>query len=310
MGSTFADPDFGETVESQLTLGTASLLGIFFGLVMICGIFFGFGYSIGRRNSSAMASATPVSKPLPEVPSASRQVAVPQPPPTAITPSSESLIASVEGASAPAPITLPRLPGAVAAQPSAGATTTIRSNEDTSNFSSTRMAGISHPALLPETLPVKVHIPKPSAFAPVIVVQTAPGTPLQRIVAGPQFTSQAEPSPYFVWTPPFDVHRKRVNGREVAFVNTVHTRATRPSLVSAVHTPSSRPALVLQIAALSRQDDAEVLATSLRKGGFTPSIKSGVEDALYHVEVGPYDREAAVAARQRLIARGYNAILR
>ncbi len=43
--------DTGEEEEvkaSEITLSTASLLGIFFGLVLICGVFFGFGYSMGR----------------------------------------------------------------------------------------------------------------------------------------------------------------------------------------------------------------------------------------------------------------------
>src|ERR1700735_1938513 len=43
---------------SEITLSTASFLGIFFGLVLICGVFFGFGYSMGRGvGPSAQASA-------------------------------------------------------------------------------------------------------------------------------------------------------------------------------------------------------------------------------------------------------------
>ena len=37
-----------EGKASEITLSTASLLGIFFGLVLVCGVFFGFGYSMGR----------------------------------------------------------------------------------------------------------------------------------------------------------------------------------------------------------------------------------------------------------------------
>ena len=37
-----------ETKQAEITLSTASLLGIFFGLVLVCGVFFGFGYSMGR----------------------------------------------------------------------------------------------------------------------------------------------------------------------------------------------------------------------------------------------------------------------
>jgi DedD protein len=54
--------------DREVTLGMTSLLGIFFGLVLVCGIFFGFGYSMGRRGSSSSAStpaATPASTPAP-----------------------------------------------------------------------------------------------------------------------------------------------------------------------------------------------------------------------------------------------------
>src|SRR5271156_5748735 len=42
-----------EGKASEITLSTASLLGIFFGLVLVCGVFFGFGYSIGRGTGTA-----------------------------------------------------------------------------------------------------------------------------------------------------------------------------------------------------------------------------------------------------------------
>src|ERR1700692_2832716 len=47
-----------EGKASEITLSTASLLGIFFGLVLVCGVFFGFGYSIGR-GTGATAQARP-----------------------------------------------------------------------------------------------------------------------------------------------------------------------------------------------------------------------------------------------------------
>jgi cell division septation protein DedD len=39
------------------------LLAIFFGLVAICGLFFGFGYSMGHRTSAAIPAAEPVAVP-------------------------------------------------------------------------------------------------------------------------------------------------------------------------------------------------------------------------------------------------------
>lgn len=44
-------------VEPEITLSTPSLLGIFLGLVLVCGVFFGFGYSIGRRSGSGTTGA-------------------------------------------------------------------------------------------------------------------------------------------------------------------------------------------------------------------------------------------------------------
>lgn len=41
---------------AEITLGTRSLLGIFFGLVLICSIFFGLGYSVGRGSTPKTAA--------------------------------------------------------------------------------------------------------------------------------------------------------------------------------------------------------------------------------------------------------------
>ncbi len=42
---------------AEITLGGRSLLGIFFGLVLICSIFFGLGYSVGRGSAAKTAVA-------------------------------------------------------------------------------------------------------------------------------------------------------------------------------------------------------------------------------------------------------------
>ncbi len=47
-----------ETAAREITLSTASLLGIFFGLVLICGVFFGFGYSMGRGTGQGAQAAS------------------------------------------------------------------------------------------------------------------------------------------------------------------------------------------------------------------------------------------------------------
>src|SRR5271156_1972144 len=52
------DVEEEEGKTSEITLSTASLLGIFFGLVLICGVFFGLGYSMGRGPGGAPEAAT------------------------------------------------------------------------------------------------------------------------------------------------------------------------------------------------------------------------------------------------------------
>lgn len=44
--------------ERELTLSTGAILGIFFGLALICALFFGFGYNMGRRSPQPVAAAS------------------------------------------------------------------------------------------------------------------------------------------------------------------------------------------------------------------------------------------------------------
>jgi DedD protein len=54
--------------DREISLGTATVLGIFLALALVCALFFGFGYSMGRRSvPSALANVnTGISAPLPE----------------------------------------------------------------------------------------------------------------------------------------------------------------------------------------------------------------------------------------------------
>jgi DedD protein len=45
--------------DTEITLGTAKLLGLFFGLVIICAVFFALGYTLGRRSDTGFAAASP-----------------------------------------------------------------------------------------------------------------------------------------------------------------------------------------------------------------------------------------------------------
>jgi DedD protein len=49
-----ADPQ-----EREISLGTATILGIFLALALVCAAFFGFGYSLGRHSSQPIAVSAP-----------------------------------------------------------------------------------------------------------------------------------------------------------------------------------------------------------------------------------------------------------
>lgn len=46
-----------ENQDTEVTLSTGKLLGIFFGAAMICGIFFSFGYAVGKNSAPAASVA-------------------------------------------------------------------------------------------------------------------------------------------------------------------------------------------------------------------------------------------------------------
>ena len=45
------------TQDTEITLGTGKMLGIFFALVTLCGVFFGLGYSLGRSGRNLLADS-------------------------------------------------------------------------------------------------------------------------------------------------------------------------------------------------------------------------------------------------------------
>ena len=82
-------------------------------------------------------------------------------------------------------------------------------------------------------------------------------------------------------------------------------------------TPAASPApatggYFVQVAAVSRAEDAESLVEALKKKQYPAFIANNPSaDKFHHVQVGPYaDIKAAEAMRARLIADGYNPILK
>src|ERR1700683_4924930 len=46
-----------DSQDTEITLGTAKLLGLFFGLVIICAVFFALGYTLGRKSDAGLGAA-------------------------------------------------------------------------------------------------------------------------------------------------------------------------------------------------------------------------------------------------------------
>ncbi len=211
--------DLHETDEQdrEISLGATTILGIFFALALLCAVFFGFGYSLGRRSSLPVAT------------------------PTEVTAGSQS------GASKPAP-------GSLAAQ-------TIKQS-----------AGATESAIAP--------VDPPSTAA--VETQPATSAPPKAVVTSPRPTV-AEP---------------------------VSLAVTKPAAVPVVATAPPAGSPVVQVAAMSHQEDADVVAVDLKRRGYTVAIRREPQDKLFHVQIGPFaTKKEADAMRQHLQTDGYNSAI-
>jgi DedD protein len=197
--------------DREISLGTTTILGIFFALTLLCAVFFGFGYSLGRRS-------TP-----------------PVPVPASVTTGSDSSLAKPASGS-PVDQATPALPPS---KPDAGTQSAV--------------------------LPID---------APNNAAQDAQQTP--------------EPPPI-----------KTVSAKSPA----------KPAIVPVVAVSSTGSSLV-QVAAMSHQEDANVVAADLKRRGYTVTIRHVPQDKLFHVQIGPFASKKEVdAMRQHLQADGYNSAI-
>lgn len=214
--------------ERELTLSTGTILGIFLGLVVLCGACFGIGYNMGHKAAPAPLA---INDNLGGEPAADVN-ASPKPP--AGSPA-ESI------ASTPAPTV------------------------------------VTPPA--PKPAPI-VRRPPPAPAATEDAEDTA-ATPAPRSTA-----ASASPA-----------------------VHNVPPSALMPGASGTA--PAGAGTIMVQVAAVSHQDDANLLLGALRARGYTVSARSSASDGFIHVQVGPFsNKKDAEAMRQRLITDGYNAILK
>jgi cell division septation protein DedD len=68
---------------------------------------------------------------------------------------------------------------------------------------------------------------------------------------------------------------------------------------------------MVQIAAVSHQEDADMLVSALKGRGYAVAIHTEPQDKFMHVQVGPFaTRKDADAMRNKLLADGFNAIVK
>jgi cell division septation protein DedD len=193
-----------EQKNRDVTLGMGALLAIFFGLVVLCAIFFGVGYQMGRHNTESAQQAA---------------AAATTPPPVVASNGSAKPSASGNQTQAPS-------------QPPADSSA---STPDTNSAA-----------------------PQPTQVASTPV--SAPAT-AQRPAQAPVATSSGS--------------------------------------------------YMVQVAAVSHEEDAQVLVSSLKRHGYNVSIRHEPQDSLTHVQVGPFaTKDEAKAMQQRLHDDGYAAIVK
>lgn len=71
------------------------------------------------------------------------------------------------------------------------------------------------------------------------------------------------------------------------------------------------PGILVQVSALTRREDAESLVTLLKERKLPVLVTTGESDALFHVVVGPYDKEADAQKTKKLLEQdGFRPFLR
>ena len=224
--------------DREFSLGTTTLLGIFFAEALLLAIVFAFGYSMGASHHTEPAAA-------------------------ATDPSSSS--PDFNSFKKPAP-------GSLLSQP------------PTANASSTTI-------VKPESSSSSRQAYNPDAN---IATSVKPSGAQQGSQASSQFSTQSSvpAAPTAIPAPP--------------------PAAPKPATQTATQAAPTAPASVMvQIAAVTHQEDADLLVSTLKRRGYAVAIHSSPQDNLLHVQVGPFaQRSAAEAMRQKLLADGFNAILK
>jgi DedD protein len=239
--------------DREISLGMGTILAIFFGLALVCALFFGFGYSMGRKAGQPTVAASPDSAPATATGGS-------KPSPGSPLKAVESLF----GKKQPAP-----------AAPTPDADAPVDPNARPS----------SDPALAAQIKQELQDAPsgntaKPQAAARAAASGGASGSVLTQDLGGDKSPRAAHSAPV----------------------------AAPPGVMPAV---SPNGTAMVQVAAVSHQEDADLLLSALKRRGYTVFIRQEPQDHLLHVQVGPFaSKKDAEVMRQKLLTDGYNAIVK
>jgi len=233
-----------EDEERDITIGPGKLLGLFFMLVVICGVFFAIGYSLGK--TSAREQALNDKAPLSAAISA----------PIVGDPSAPKPSAASQGK---------------AETSSADQKPDVPSSPDLTFFNAVKRDDRNSPKDAKAAEPTtKAKVEPPSATVPKTEAMAA----AQTSAAGKQLAT-SDPTPAV--------------------------------------TPSANGTFVVQIAAVTREEDAAALAGALRKKNYSVFVVNNptVHDKFYHVQVGPFATlQDAENMKAKLTGEGYNPIVK
>jgi DedD protein len=233
--------------DTEITLGVGRLLGLFFLLSALCGVFFSIGYSLGKSTAREQA--------LNDQPTS---VLAASPPATAAPGRSEEKPSAAVAAKSDA------------ASPAQDQTDS-NSKSNLTFYKAVQQNGTNTESAAKDKAPA--------------VTQKAP--------AGTE-TAAANPPSTATQTPDGAGHGAAPSAGRAAPV-------TGPGTI------------VVQIAALSREDDAVSLAGALRKKSYNVIVVNNpaTNDKFYHVQVGPFaTMQEADAMKTKLTAEGYNPIVK
>jgi cell division septation protein DedD len=145
-----------------------------------------------------------------------------------------------------------------------------------------------------------------SASVQPVLIPTTPTSGAAKPAAG----SSIPPAP--VTTAPAQAPSVPADAMIVGDKPTVTPSPTaQPAPAPAAAAITTAGSFMVQVAAVSSQEIADIEVSALKKDGYNVVIRREPTDKLLHVQIGPFaDRKEAEAMRQKVIADGFNAIVK